>query len=322
MEPQEVNEQMKLLIAYDGSEGSDIAIDELQREGLPPEAEALVASVAEVWLPPPDEVPEDVFPPNVPVAVKLAHQRAEHMREEATALAKRGSERVQRIFPRWKVSYEAMCGSPAFELLNRAGEWKPDLIVVGSKGHTALGRFVLGSVSQKVLTEAQTSVRVGRRPTGSGASAERIVVGVDGSPGSQVAVKVVAARGWSAGSEVRVVVAYDPGVNVGIPFMPPGIDELIEAERTHAEEFAADAVKELRAVLADKSVTVSYVVEPGDPKRLLVRHAEEFGADCIFTGASGFSNRFERFVLGSVSAAVAARAHCSVEVVRSPQDRR
>jgi nucleotide-binding universal stress UspA family protein len=33
-------------------------------------------------------------------------------------------------------------------------------------------------------------------------------------------------------------------------------------------------------------------------------------------GSAGFSNRLERFVLGSVSAAVAARAHCSVEIVR------
>jgi len=36
----------------------------------------------------------------------------------------------------------------------------------------------------------------------------------------------------------------------------------------------------------------------------------------FFVGSAGFSNRLERFVLGSVSAAVAARAHCSVEVVR------
>jgi nucleotide-binding universal stress UspA family protein len=65
-------------------------------------------------------------------------------------------------------------------------------------------------------------------------------------------------------------------------------------------------------------VIVSSVVDAGDPKRVLVRHAEEFGADCIFTGATGFSSRAERFLLGSVSAAVAARAHCSVEVVRAP----
>ena len=306
---------MKLLIAYDGSEGSDIAIDELRRAGLPAEAEALVASVAEVWLPARGEISDDLFQPTIP-AVKLAHQRAEHMIEEASALAKRGSERVQQIFPSWRVSYEAMSGSPAFELLNRAREWKPDLVVVGSKGRTALGRFVFGSVSQKVLTEALTSVLVGRRPTGTGASAERIVVGVDGSPGSQVALKVVAARMWSPGSEVRVVVAYDPVMTDAMSFMPPGIDEFIEAGRIQAEEFAAEAVKKLLAGLADKSVTVSHVVEPGDPKAVLVRRAEEFGADCIFTGATGFSNRLERFMLGSVSAAVAARAHCSVEVSR------
>ena len=305
---------MKLLIAYDGSEGSDIAIDELRRAGLPAEAEALVASVAEVWLPVQGEISDDDFETRVP-AVKLAHQRAERMIEEATKLAKRGSERVQQSFPRWKVSYEAMSGSPAFELLNRARQWKPDLIVVGSEGRTALGRFVFGSVSQKVLTEAQTSVLVGRRPTGTGASAERIVVGVDGSPGSQVALKAVAARMWSTGSEVRVVVAYDRVMTDEMTLIPLGIDELVEAERTQAEAFAAAAVKELLG-LADKSVTVSYVVEPGDPKAVLVRLAEEFGADCIFTGATGFSNSLERFILGSVSAAVAARAHCSVEVSR------
>ena len=58
------------------------------------------------------------------------------------------------------------------------------------------------------------------------------------------------------------------------------------------------------------------MVKEGDPKRELCKAAEEWGADCIFVGSAGFSNRFERFVLGSVSAAVAARAHCSVEVVR------
>jgi nucleotide-binding universal stress UspA family protein len=76
------------------------------------------------------------------------------------------------------------------------------------------------------------------------------------------------------------------------------------------------AAKELREGLGSRNVTVSSVVHAGDPKRVLVQHAEEFGADCIFTGATGFSNRFERVILGSVSAAIAARADCSVEVVR------
>lgn len=87
-------------------------------------------------------------------------------------------------------------------------------------------------------------------------------------------------------------------------------------ERTQAEQFALAAAKELREALGEQNVTVSSMVISGDPKKVLVEHAQEFGADCIFTGATGFSSRLERVILGSVSAAVAARAHCSVEVVR------
>ena len=40
---------MRILIAYDGSSGADAALFDLQRAGLPQEAEALVISVADVW---------------------------------------------------------------------------------------------------------------------------------------------------------------------------------------------------------------------------------------------------------------------------------
>ena len=95
-------------------------------------------------------------------------------------------------------NHKVEAGSPAHEVLNLAREWDPRLIVVGSHGRSALGRFVLGSVSQKVLTEAQTSVRVARPTTGTGASAARIVVGVDGSAGAEEAVRAVAARALDA----------------------------------------------------------------------------------------------------------------------------
>lgn len=42
---------MKLLIAYDGSKCAEAAIDDLTRAGLPPANEAVVVSIAEVWLP-------------------------------------------------------------------------------------------------------------------------------------------------------------------------------------------------------------------------------------------------------------------------------
>ena len=198
---------MKILIAYDGSESADKGIDDLSRAGLPVEVDALVVSVAEVWLPPPQGEFDDTFPLQVPAGLKRMRAHAAQIVKEAEELAERGSKRVKQIFPGWMVNHEATNGSPAHELLNRSREWKPDLIVVGSHGRTALGRFVLGSVSQKVLTEAQTSVRVARQTTGTGTAAIRIILGVDGSAGAQEAVRTVAERGWTPGSEVRVVVA-------------------------------------------------------------------------------------------------------------------
>jgi nucleotide-binding universal stress UspA family protein len=57
------------------------------------------------------------------------------------------------------------------------------------------------------------------------------------------------------------------------------------------------------------------LVKEGDPKRVIVEEAETWQADCIFVGARGLT-RLKRFLLGGVSTAVAARAHCSVEVAR------
>jgi nucleotide-binding universal stress UspA family protein len=313
---------MKILIAYDGSAGADIAIDGLRRAGLPGEGvEALVVSVAEVWLPPPsrNDVPEDTDPVQAPPGLERAREHAQTIMTDTEVLAERGTKRVRSVCPGWNVSPKVVSGSPAFELLNSANEWQPQLIVVGWHGHTALGRFVLGSVSQKVLTEAPMSVRIGRHTTGVGDSSQRIIVGVDGSPGSHTAVSAVAERKWSPGSEVRIVVAEDLmkafPVSLLVPQVRNFVDEVNVEEHTQAEKMATEALRQLRAGL-DRSVTLSSIVDSGDPKQVLVRHAEEFGADCIFTGATGFSNRIERFVLGSVSAAVAARAHCSVEVVR------
>ncbi|HEX5966757.1 MAG TPA: universal stress protein [Pyrinomonadaceae bacterium] len=312
---------MKIFIAYDGSEAADIAIDSMRRAGLPKEGvEALVMSVGEVWLPPATGTDDETFPQIAPPGLKQAREHAEKVMQAAREGAERGAERVRQNFPRWHVTHEAQNGSPAFELLNRAEAWQADLIVVGSHGHTAISRFVLGSVSQKILTEASVAVHVGRAATGTGASGERIVIGVDGSPGSHAAIKAAARRNWTTGSELRIVVVDDALKGSPIWLLIPPVRDFLEEvrteERTQSERMGLDAVKELRAALNNDKITVSSVVETGDPKQMLIKHAEDFGADCIFTGATGFSNRLERLVLGSVSAAVAARAQCSVEVVR------
>jgi nucleotide-binding universal stress UspA family protein len=312
---------MKILIGYDGSECADAALDDLIHAGLPPDAEAQILSVGEVWLPPPPPSTYEIIE-QARVAksqAELEQNYAKHCpaAKEALALAQRARDRVQTNFPNWKVSANSSCGSAAWELVSVADQWQPDLIVVGSHGRTALGRFVLGSVSQRVLTEAHCSVRIARGRVDEPDSPVRIIVGTDGSAGSEEALKAVAVRAWPATSEVMVVLVDDPLAPEFLGKIIPPLGEMIEEdlreEKKWVERVSESSVELLRAA----TIKVKSVVREGDPKRELCKAAEEWGADCIFVGSTGFSNRFERFILGSVSAGVAARAHCSVEVVRN-----
>jgi len=315
-----MKQKMKILIGYDGSDCAEAALDDLQRAGLPSEVEALVLSVTEVSLPPPPpsslEILAQAREVHVPSDMKRVYAKGSPAILEAQSLSERAVARLRANFPGWDIIAEAAVGSPAWELVAKADGWKPDLIVVGSHGHSALGRLVLGSVSQRVLTESRCSVRVARGRVEEPDTPVRIVVGVDGSPASEVAVREVASRVWPLKSEVCVIAVNDPLTPTFIGQLIPPVAKSIEESNQADREWLDKVLAKSGELLRPSELSVSTETRQGNPKRVLAEAAEGWGADCIFVGSVGFSNRLERFVLGSVSAAVAARAHCSVEVVR------
>ena len=134
---------MKLLIGYDGSKCADAPLDDLQRAGLPREAEAVVLSVAGLWPPPPPpssyEIVEsflDARPSETDVAT--GDWQAQ-IRNAVRELALEVGNRLQRSFKDWEVRAEWRFGSPASEIIHRAAESAPDLIVVGSHRRSAVG---------------------------------------------------------------------------------------------------------------------------------------------------------------------------------------
>ena len=296
-----MSNRMKILVAYDGSECADAALGHLRRAGLPGDAQIKVLSVVENWLPPPSGL-----------------EIIEHIDgdQEYLALARRGRARLASMEPGWDVKSESGAGSPATVIIENADEWGAELIVVGSHGRTALGQFFFGSVSQKVLHEARRSVRVARGRIEEPDKPVRLIIGVDGSKGAEAAVEAVAARKWPAGSEARIVNATWAMPPITSHRMINPITEWIIEEKARVKKTTEEAAGKLRAAALKTDV----VVKEEEPKRLLVAEAESWGADCIFVGARGMG-RIERFLLGSVSSAVAARAHCSVEVVRDQKER-
>jgi nucleotide-binding universal stress UspA family protein len=267
------------------------AVEDLGRAGLRDDAEAVVLSVGEVWLPAPSSYGlVDVDAVSHAVLIR-----------EASEIARAGEAALRETFPGWTVRAETRTGSPAREILAYAVEWKPDLIALGSHGRTGITKFFLGSVSQKVAAEAECSVRVVRRRR-AGEGPPRPLLALDGSLGAEFALRAVADRAWPEGTEVRVVTATGPMALDG-----SGVKEEIERVRA----FQAEAVATLEAA----GLAASTAIQADDPRQLLLREASDWRADCIFVGATGFVS-LERALFGTVVAAVTARAPCSVEVIR------
>ena len=312
---------MRILIGYDGSESANAALDDLRKAGLPREVDALVVSVGEVLLPP-SSIGNDVVGPMtsrlVTEALAQATARTGQLLEETQEFAEKAADRVRSHFPHWKVRAEGVAGWPATELMSKADEWKADLVVVGSHGRSALGRFILGSVSKKVVIDSRHSVRVARGVVHENENRPpRVMIGVDGSAEAEHAVREVGMRVWPKGTEVRIVAVDDGTSPARISRVLPAAAAMIKDSNDNA--FAASrmmvkwAERELRAI----GLQVSVAIEKGDSQRVLLEEARKWDADSIFVGSRKFDGTFARFWLGSVSTALVTKAHCSVEVVRS-----
>ena len=313
---------MKVLIAYDGSRGSEGAIDDLVVSGLPSTGTAHILSVAEVWMPQTSD--GHTFAGSAAAAgiATTFKKYGEQSIAEAAMFANHAELRVKRVLPGWKILSTSTYGSPSRKILDTAEEFHPDLIVVGSHGHSTLSRFLLGSISQKILTEASCSVRIARGRVEVDDAPSRIIIGFDGSEGAFAAVRAVAQREWSQGTRVHVVTASEPAVPSSIArFVPPICrtgEEVNVADRRLLEELGIEALE----ILKSSGVDATLHIRPGTPKQVLIEEAERQGADCIFVGASSRSRDLDRVPLGSTSSAVASRAHCSVEVVRERTNKR
>jgi nucleotide-binding universal stress UspA family protein len=288
---------MKVLVAYDGSECADAALNDLSWAGLPNDAEIRVLTAYDTHL------------------FERDSRQSSSVQDAAVALSERAAARLRRALPGRRVTAVERSGSAASCILEQAQAWRADLVVVGSHGRSAIGRVVLGSVSHHVVTHAHCSVRVARQQQPPEREAARIVVGLDGSPESELALRAVTRRPWPAGSRAKLVTA----MHVPVPDEFRNLDLLEHSEERlrAALERVAEITKSLSGALDASGLAVESVHREGEPRRVLVEEAEKFGADAIFVGVRP-GHRLGRFVLGSISAAVVTTAHCSVEVVRDP----
>lgn len=302
----------KLLIGYDGSESTKTILRDLKWAGLPARVEAVVLSAAEVFMPPP---PDDSTLIMIRPVIERSRQQGQDALRKAGFLAEEGAQKIKALFPDWNVTAEPCADTSAWALVKKAEEWKADLIAVGAHSHSRMGRF-MGSVSQMVSIHAPCSVRVGRPRPYPQRDALKILVAIDGSPDSETAVKAVQERVWPAHSQIFLVSVIDPKRAGLFTTLTPSVIRWFldkgDDEKTVLGRMLEGHAKKLR----ENVESVTCLVKTGNPADVLVDEATAWGVDCIFMGARGLS-QMKRFLIGGVSSAVAASAHCSVEIVRS-----
>jgi nucleotide-binding universal stress UspA family protein len=149
---------MKILLAVDGSPCSDEAIEEIGRRPWPVSSEIKVLTAFELAIPP---TPETwALPPRYMEEMDRAAQ------QQAQTIVDRATERLKLKLDAIDIRGEILPGPARILILDTAESWGADLIVVGSHGYRAWERFLLGSVSQSVVSHAKCSVEVVRCPNG------------------------------------------------------------------------------------------------------------------------------------------------------------
>ena len=143
----------------------------------------------------------------------------------------------------------------------------------------------------------------------------KILLAIDGSTCSDVAVEEVARRPWPEGSSLKVLTVLEPPVppTPETWAVPASYFEEIEmALRKQGQNTIESALQKLKT---NKTLSLSSIIVLGSPRPVILDEAESWGADLLVLGSHGYG-ALKRFLLGSVSQAVVSHARCSVEVVR------
>ena len=229
--------------------------------------------------------------------------------------AEKAAERARRTLSRrWPdVEIEVLDNTPVEGILGEAERFQADVIVVGWRGHGAVRRLLMGSVSRGVVRGSTRAVLVVKRSQ----RVRKIVVGIDGSPTSKRALAFVGRLVPPRDGHVTLVSGVEL-MTVPSPGRVPGAAAIAREIRRTNSMRARTATKELNRAAAELKRSgwhTRTVLVHGEPLRDLLGAVAAARAQMLVVGARGTSG-LRHLLLGSVAEGALNRSPVAVLVAR------
>lgn len=236
-----------------------------------------------------------------PALMAGAPNLADDLDHEAEEILARASDIVRARHPELVVQTLVPWGPPGGALRDLSTHARR--LVIGGSRAAHLERIILGSVAVPVIAHARCPVVV--VPDGTEVAApSRIVVGVDGSKGSLVAVEAAFETASTSGCPVTCVIGWSAELSSGVVVYEPYAQDVarVEADGLAVAHEVVDPV-----AARYTQVPVDVIVRHGSPADVIVEAAAEVGADLVVVGSRGHGG-FVGLLVGSVSRRVVDRA--------------
>ncbi len=283
-----------ILVGVDGSEPSNAAVVWGAREAAMRHVPLTLIHMVDAAVP---------MYPEMPLSMGMGMWRDEDGHRVLQHAVKLAGDIVGTTRP-IAISTEMKCSPPVPTLVQLSED--AELLVVGSHGRSAVARGLLGSVSSGVVRRANCPVAVIRgseSPAGG-----PVVVGIDGSPASELATAIAFEEASRRGAELKAVHAWSDIEAVELP----GLDWSIFKE--DADRILAERLAGWQEQYPD--VAVHRVVVCDRPARQLIKQAQS--AQLVVVGSHG-RGAVGAMLLGSVSNAVVHSTSTPVIVARPVQ---